>query len=363
MLDSHRFFFFIGNGIDTAIQEITEDGVIKEFTKNLGSTSGSTRVDADFLKFMSALFGNEFIELYSKKHKQGFLELQYEFEVKKRRFSLESEVGTNFELPSSLIKMYTTKYKQSIQFLIDDTDYVGKIISQDEYLILDKTLVKDIFGPAVKSTVGYLTNLSRDPETKQCAAIILVGGFAESPVVSGAARFYFPNSNLIITKEAGLAVLRGGVLLGHNPGPIIANAPKYSYGIGMAVPFKEGKHPNEKLFTAKEKQYCSAVFKSLILGGQLTNIGEFSPAACLSLNRLLQNKVAIPAYVSRDKQAKYTTDDGCSLLGKLTVAVDDNDKVNVRLILIGDYLIAEGYNETSQITTQECFALDVTEKQ
>ncbi|XP_045204830.1 heat shock 70 kDa protein 12A-like [Mercenaria mercenaria] len=346
-----------GSGIDTAVQDIMEDGTVKEFSKNVGNASGGTRVDADFLKFLSSLFGNEFMDLYSKKHKVDFLELQYEFEVRKRRFSLESDQGTSLELPNSMIKMYTTKYKQSLQYMIDDTDFVGRVLSQDEYLILDKTVMKDIFGPAVKSTVGYLTNLSRDPETKQCDVIILVGGFSESPVVTGATRFYFPNSNMITLDDAALTVLRGGVLLGHNPGSALLHKPSFSYGIGMAVPFRDNQHPNEKLFIAKEKQYCSAVFTPLVKAGKSINIGDFSRSIRLSLNRQFQKTVAVPVYESRVLHAKYATDDGCYLLGKLKVPVGDDDKVLVRFLLLGDYLIVEGFNESFRTVYQESFSL------
>lgn len=353
----HFVQYVSGTGIDTAVQEILEDGSVKEFSKNVGSASGGTRVDADFLKFLTQLFGNEFIELYSKKHRNDFLELQYEFDVKKRKFSLESDQGTSLELPTSLIKMYTTKYKQSIQYLIDDTDFVGKILSQDENLILDKSVMKDIFGPAVKSTVGYLTNLSRDPETKQCDVIILVGGFTESPVVSGAVKFYFPNANVIPVDNAALAVLKGGVLLGHNPGSSLSFKPSYSYGIGMAVPFNNNHHPNEKLFSAKEKQYCSAVFTPLIKGGRSLNFGEFSRSVTLSPNRESQKIVTVPAYVSRKTGAKYTTDDGCSFLGKFKIPISDDSKILVRFLLLPDHLIVEGYDETTKEIHHESFCL------
>ncbi|XP_060591785.1 heat shock 70 kDa protein 12A-like [Ruditapes philippinarum] len=352
-----------GSGIDAAVQEILEDGAVKEFPKNVGNASGGTRVDADFLKFVSTLFGNEFIDLYSKKNRIDFLELQYEFEVKKRKFSLESDQGTSLELPSSLVKMYTTKYKQSLQYMIDDTDFVGKILSQDEYLILNKTVMKDIFGPAVKSIVGYLTNLSRDPETKKCDVIILVGGFSESPVVTGATRFYFPKSNIITMEDASLTVLRGGVLLGHNPEPILTVTPTFSYGIGMAVPFNGNQHPNEKLFLAKEKQYCSAVFAPLIKAGRTVSVTDFSRSIKLSLNRQLQKVVAVPVYASKDLRAKYASEESCYLLGKLKVPVGDQDKVVVRFLILGDFLIVEGLTETFRTITQESFSLVPVDKQ
>lgn len=353
--------FLSGTSIDTSIQEILSDGTVQEFPKNIGEASSAARVDADFKKFFHSLFGSEFSELYVKKYKVDFLDLQYEFELKKRLFDLESETGTTIELPASLVKMYTSKYKQSLQFMIDDTEYVGRILSQEDSIILEKSLMKDIFGPAIKSIMGYLTTLSRDPELKQCDAIILVGGFADSPVVSGAVKYFFPNSNIIMLKEAELAVLRGGVLLGHYPGPEIVLKTPFSYGLGMAVPFSDSTHPRNKRFVARNIQYCADVFQPHISGGKQYVTGDFSSPSRLKLNRPLQKRVAIPVYVSRHRYSKFTTDDHCSLLGKLYVNVPDQKEgratVKVEMALLGDSIIVSGTDEVSDETTEASFPL------
>ncbi|KAH3838753.1 hypothetical protein DPMN_112168 [Dreissena polymorpha] len=350
-----------GCGIDTTIQEILFDGTIREISKNIGAGTGATRVDSDFLKFIGTLFPADFIEAYSKKHKLDFLELQYEFEVKKKKFTMESELGASLELPASIIKLYTTRYKQPMQYMIDDSEYVGRIISRDEYLILDKTVMKDIFGPAVKSTVGYLTNLSRDPELKQCDAIILVGGFADSPVVAGAVRFYFPNSNMITVEGADICNLIGGVILGHSQNTVIRMTSRYSYGIGMAVPFNHNAHPRQKLFMAKDLQFCSDVFRPQIFGGKTYDIGAFSTVTVLRLNRSQQKRIRIPVHVARLNNVKFTTDNTCSVLGKLTVNIGDSSNgkvtVNVQMALLGDDLIVMATQDGSTETSSASFPL------
>ena len=281
--------------------------------------------------------------------------------MKKKRFTLESDLGASIELPQSLIKAYTSKYKQSIQFLIDDSDYVGKILSRDEYLILDKTVMKDIFGPAVKSTVGYLTNLSRDPEMKQCDAIILVGGFVESPVVTGAVKFYFPNSNMITVEEAELCVLRGGVLIGHSNSPETLTHNKFPYGIGMAVPYNNKVHPRSKRFLSNDAYYCTDVFKPLIYGNRQYTYCAFSPSATLRLNRPQQKQVVIPVYVAKNNGVHFTTDDGCSLVGKMAIVLEDRKegkaKVDIQMTLLGDSLVVMATEEGSLDRTDAAFPL------
>lgn len=355
-------FELAGSSSDTAIQELQADGSVKEFSKNIGQSSSSTRVDVEFLKFFHTLFGSEFCEGYARKYKTDFLELQYEFEVRKRRFSMEADTGPGLELPPSLVKMYMTRYKQSLQFMIDDTEFVGRILSQDDSIILDKTLMKDIFSPAVKSTIGYLTSLSRDPELKQCDAIVIVGGFAESPVVRGAINYFFQDSSVMMIAEgAELAVLKGGVLLGHHSGPEILLKTPFCYGLGMAVPYNDSTHPRDKRFVAKNIQYCSDVFQAHITGGKPYIAGEFSSGTVLKLNRPLQKRVTIPVYVSREKQALFTTDEHCSFLGKLFVNVPDRKDgkatVKVRMTLLGDSLVVSGTDEVSSQSTETAFPL------
>ena len=355
--------FSAGTNTDTAVREIKQDGGINEFDKNMGNSSGAIRVDVEFLKFLTKLFGNEFIESYAKKYRVDFLALQYEFEIRKRAFSMEMDEGTTFMLPPSLIKAYTTKYKQSLQYMIDDTDFVGKILSKDDSFILDKSVMKDLFGPAVKSTVGYLTNLLRDPEAKQSDIIILVGGFADSPVVKGAVRFYFPNASIVVPDEPELAVLMGGVMIGHHPDSKQIIQSKYSCGIGIAVPFNSMVHPSDKMFTSGDKQFCSDIFQLHIDQGRLLEIGEFCNSRHLLPNRTRQKTITLPVYASSKRSVRFTTDDGCVLLGKMNVKLQElkndnpNVKVRIRMTVLGNSLIVEVLDEANGVVVSSAFTL------
>ena len=352
---------FAGTNIDTAVREIKQDETISEFDKNLGNSSGATRVDFEFLKFLNKLFGNEFIDAYAKKYRVDFLELQYEFEVRKRSFSLDLDEGTTFMLPQTLIKAYTTKYKQSIQFMIDDTDFVGKILSKDDSIIIDKSVMKELFGPAVKSTIGYLTNLSRDPEAKQSDVIILVGGFANSAVLIGAVKFYFPNASIVVPEEAELAVLLGGVMLGHNSDPKLIIQSKFSCGIGIAVPFKSKLHPEDKLFLSGDQQFCSDIFQIHIDQGRLLEIGEFCNPRHLLPNRTKQKTITLPVYASPKRSVRFTTEDGCVLLGKINVKLQqlksNSVKVRIKMTILGNSLIVEVLDEANGVVVSSAFTL------
>ena len=320
-------------------------------------------MDVEFLKFLNKLFGNEFIDAYAKKYRVDFLEMLYEFEIRKRSFSLDVDEGTEFMLPQTLIKAYTTKYKQSLQFMIDDTDYVGKILSKDDSFIIDKSVMKELFGPAVKSTVGYLTNLARDPEAKQSDVIILVGGFAESPVVIGAVRFYFPNASIVVPEEPELAVLLGGVMVGHNSDSKIIIQSKFSCGIGIAVPFNSKLHPENKMFTSGDKKFCSDIFQIHIDQGRLLEIGEFCNHRHLLPNRSQQKTITLPVYASNKRSVRFTTDDGCILLGKVNVKLQElktnnsNVKVRLRMTILGNSLIVEVLDEANGVVVSSAFTL------
>ena len=345
---------------------MSENGNITEFSKNLGNSSGGSRVDVDFMKFLQNLFGADFIESYAKKYKIDFMELLYEFVIRKRQFSLESDMAAQINLPQSFVKLCHSKHKQSMQFYIDDTDYVGRVQFYEDSLILDRTVMKDIFGPAVKSTMGYLANLSRDPETKQCDAIYFVGGFVDSPVVVGAAKYYYPTANIIMVDDSEHIVMKGGVLMGHNPDSHLPVSTKYTLGVGMAVPFNENKHLVDKCFISGGKRYCTDIFHAHIGNGKNVNIGDFSRTQRLVLNRSKQRVVSVPVYASIHRQPRYTTDDGCACLGKLVVKVPDDLEgkatVLIRMTLLGSNVLVEGVDETSGMFAQKCFALTTSSK-
>lgn len=82
-----------------------------------------------------------------------------------------------------------------------------------------------------------MQELLRHSSVKDVSSIIRVGEFAESPMLQAAITNAFKDKKkkVIVPRDAGLAVLKGAVLFGHQPKTISARVCKYTYGIGTTI--------------------------------------------------------------------------------------------------------------------------------
>lgn len=53
----------------------------------------------------------------------------------------------------------------------------------------------------------------------------MVGGFSESPITLDVVKNAFPTKRVIVPEEAGLAVLKGAVLFGHQSNSVLEFIP------------------------------------------------------------------------------------------------------------------------------------------
>ena len=77
---------------------------------------------------------------------------------------------------------------------------------------MEAQLTKSLFDESCKKLVDHFHPLFTLPNVKDVSSILLVGGFAESPMLQEAVREAFRNKKVIVPQEAGLAVLKGAVL-------------------------------------------------------------------------------------------------------------------------------------------------------
>ena len=73
---------------------------------------------------------------------------------------------------------------------------------------MDAQLTKALFDESCKKIVDHMHQLFRHPSVKDVSSILLVGGFAESPMLQEAVKEAFSELKVIVPQDAGLAVLR-----------------------------------------------------------------------------------------------------------------------------------------------------------
>lgn len=188
------------------------------------------------------------MEAFGSIHKYDFLEFLTDFEVKKRTIYPNLAEKVTFKVPISLLETYReTNPGSNIKTAITSKPkYKNKLTWTGDKLRMNAELTKALFDESCKKVVDHLKQLFRHSTVKDVSTILLVGGFAESPMLQVAIREAFKEKKIIVPQDAGLAVLKGAVLYGHQPKTISARICKYTYGVRTTLEFDSAIHPKSK---------------------------------------------------------------------------------------------------------------------
>ena len=272
--------------------------------------------------------GDNVIDAFIRNNKYDFLELFEDFEIKKRTIEPTNEEKVTFKLPASLLETFDKiNTGTSIQERISSDDTLkNKINLIRDKLRVGADLIRALFDESCVKIVDHIQQLFSLPNLKDVTSILLVGGFADSSMLQGAVRKSFNDKKIIIPKDAGLAVLKGAVVYGHQPENIAARICKYTYGVGTTVIFNSAIHPQSKKIRLGGVDRCNDIFSIHVRVDDKVNVGEPQAKNKYTVVSRDQTEMLIEVYTSIVKEPTYTTDVGCTRLGKLTVKMPDTSK-------------------------------------
>lgn len=341
-----------GGTIDITVHEVQENGTLKELHKANGGDWGGTKVDESFRSLLADIVGNDVMEAFGSIHKYDFLEFLTDFEVKKRTIHPKLAEKVTFKVPISLLETYReTNPGSNIKTAITSkSKYKNKLTWTGDKLRMDAEITKALFDESCKKIVDHLKQLFRHSVVKDVSSILLVGGFAESPMLQVAIKEAFKNKKVIVPQDAGLAVLKGAVLYGHQPKTISARICKYTYGVGTTVKFKSDIHPKSKKVLRNNVEYCDDIFSIHVHVGQLVKVGEPQVTRNYTVTDPDQTEMGFNVYTSNNKEPTYITDEGCTLLGKFTLDMSDTSKgmnrgANVHMTFSGTEIVVTAVDQ------------------
>ena len=170
------------------------------------------------------------------------------------------------------------------------------------------------FAETVNEITRHLKSLLQQTSGKDIGTIILVGGFAESPMLTHAVKSAFSEMRVIIPHEAASSVLRGAVIFGHDPGLI-----KYTYGLRVFDDFDPTKHDEKYKFEQDGEILCSCLFSKLISIDDPITVGEYRKPEKYMLTNI-GHEGSIKLYTSVSSDPKYVDEKGCSFVGYVLTA-------------------------------------------
>lgn len=322
-----KLIIFLGGTIDITVHEVKDDGSVKELHKANGGDWGGTKVDALFTSLLIDIVGKDVMETFSSIHKYDFLLMLRDFEVKKRTINPKLDDIVTFTVPVSLSDTFCEKNPgYSITDVALKSKYGNQLTWKRDKLRMEAKLTKTLFDGVCKHIVEHLKELFMHPAVKGVSSILLVGGFAESLMLQTAIREAFINKTIIIPKEAGLAVLKGAVLCGHEPEKISGRVCRYTYGVSTQIEFDSTIHPKSKKVILDNIDYCDDIFSIHVRVGQFVEVGKPQVKQTYCVLEPDQTYLEMDIYTSNDKEPTYTTDEGCTYLGTVTIDMPDTSK-------------------------------------
>lgn len=323
-----------------------------------GGPWGGSTVEDEFCELLDSIFGHEVFQDFQKRYKGDMLDLLQTFEFKKRTFQPEKDSPLLIKIPVTLLENYENQSgDHKIQEVLKTKFNEEITLSKDKLRISPQTF-KRLFDKSTSSIVKHIQHLLEKTEVSDVRILLLVGGFSESAVVRDAIVSHFPNLQIIHPPDSASTVVKGSVLFGHEPKAIVARMCKYTYGIAMMAPFKEGLSDPKKKRIINGEAMCDDVFDVHLSVGERVSLSDKRAGKEYSLHTE-QSHSLLEVYASSVLHPKYVTDSSCSRLGSLVLEVppdrQENEKILVCLYYSGTELGVSAFNPKTNQKTKTYF--------
>lgn len=327
-----------GGTADINVHQVADDGSLQELHKASGGAWGGTKVDASFIRLLSAIIGDNVMDVFRRKHPADYIDLLREFEVKKRNVKEKMDTSVNFKLPIALTQLFEETKKKTFRKALEESTYSTDVTIAADKIRIKPNLIQGMFRDPLVHLEDHIRCILAKPQVRGTSTFLLVGGFSESPIVQETIKRKFPRVKVIIPADCGLAVLKGAVIFGHEPKTISARVAKLTYGIAISKPFIDGHHPPSKKKVTQNGAICTDVFHKYFECGESIDVEDAQTLSFCAAKGCSTNRVRV--YSSTAADPMFVTDDGCSLLGEVILTREANDlnsskKIDVSLTFGG----------------------------
>lgn len=300
---------------------------LKELYKANGGPWGGTKVDGALGDLLADIVGRDIMETFSLSQKIDEIDLFRDFEIKKKTIKPDTTNMVTFKVPTALVNLFSETKSKNISTVVESNmKYSGKLKWVGDKLRMQANIAQGLFKESCDKIVDHVQSIFRDKSVKEIKTILLIGGYAESPMLQESMRKRFGHLKIITPQEAGLSVLKGAVVFGHEPDAISTRVCKYTYGVDIYETFDPKIHPAEKKTVKNGQDRCKDVFSTHVSVGQEIHIGESQDSREYEVVTPDQTAIDLVLYASPIKNPKYVTDIGCQRLGKFTMELPDTTK-------------------------------------
>ncbi|XP_061165162.1 heat shock 70 kDa protein 12A-like [Saccostrea echinata] len=312
----------IGGGTaDITVHEKIKDGKLRELHQATGGACGGTAVDREFEIRLTGILGENIMKKLRTSRTETYLDIFREFEVAKRVFTPNSTGPIRMTISYVALNELSEEIEgKTLKTMFENAE--GMQLKLDK-LHIDVATMKKFFEQSVKELIQHMQDVMQSPQTNGISLILLVGGSADSKYIQSEVTSAFDSVRLIIPPEAGLAVLKGAVIFGHDPTLIKSRILRFTYGTSVCEKFNPNIHKEEKKITIDGEDISIDCFKMILSAGTEVDIGH-KVIAVYSTASVFQSGAEVKIFCTPKKEIKYTDEEGCFLLGKLFIPLPLN---------------------------------------
>lgn len=317
--------FLTGGTVDISAQEVLVNDGLNIIHKVRGGDYGGKSVNNSFRAMLLKLFSGPILISFKKKYPLDYIDMIRSFEEKKKSFKPGVGELVSTRIPATLIEISDEYSGCTIQEMIANSAYAGKLRLKRDRLFINAEIFVDFFKNSLNKLLTDIHEVLRHERCLGVTAIMLVGGFAECQLLRDAIKHNFEKMNVFVPIEGGLSVLKGAVIYGHNPQMVSSRICNYTYGISLSKPFVPQSMRLEKSYKYEGELWCRDIFEVSFQIDTVVNVGDKKR---IELNDTFispenqerrKHPLTVHICISDAEFPEYVTDEGCRRHAKINV--------------------------------------------
>lgn len=307
-----------GGTVDITAYEITSERLLRELTRGRGGPFGSGKIDEQFKKYFISKVSDKALLHFLEQKPAEYLKQMARWEQAKCSYMPGKDVFIEFSRGLELI--LRSSFPEIASRLTEQQK------GEDSGLLLAPEVMQSFFEPVLEGIGQEMAAMMSSISGQRCSYIILVGGFARSPVLQDHLRTHFESNQtrLIVPADPERAVLGGTVHYGLDPSIIRSRRTRLTYGCRCEEPFENGKDFPHKRVPNKDRQkdFTKDRFSKFVTAGDSVAVEEsvtnvYNPIASD------QTRMNLDFFATQKKEVRYVDEDEVWPIGSVHVDMPD----------------------------------------
>ena len=296
------------------VHQYEEKDSLKEIYRVSGGDMGGLKVDRLFENLLKKLFSKANIEQIKNEAYAEWMKIHGDFE-KGKKMIIEGATDNTISIGTSKLCPWNRDHFTSLSKDVTK----GVELKKNGRLVISKSIIKDMIQKVAVSITNHIGNIFKDIDTKSLNAIVMVGGFSNSPVVRleimKLVNYEVPT---IVPGDAELCVVKGAVLFGWKSNVIRVRKSRMTYGICWDDIFIEGVHDNSKSYIDEYGKWCQDCFRKLVTVSQDIEVNQQIES---STHHSYAEDITstIPLLATANENPKYKDDKGVKVIGEIRI--------------------------------------------